>query len=224
MSSSTTGVAVVVLIFASVALGAGFQFIVSGSGGSATTSTVTSTTSGNSSAPYILTLIITTNNAFNSSIGDQPAYFVVGAHGLESAANITVPAHRTVELVIMNFDQDNATLAAPQDANVTGTVGGMISVYGNQLVNSSQGPNGLQIKGTQTVSSLPPSLISHTFTVPSLGLNIPMESESTVVAYFTTGGVGSYTWLCQTACGSGDDGQGGAMVTGGWMTGALTVV
>ena len=38
------------------------------------------------------------------------------------------------------------------------------------------------------------------FTVPSLGLNLAMASESTIVAYFTTGARSAYVWLCETAC------------------------
>lgn len=108
-----------------------------------------------------------------------------------------------IEVIIISFDQGNASLVSPQDANVTGTVGGTMSVYSNDIVNSSEGSSGINVNGTLTVSSLSPSLISHTFTVPSLGLNMPMASESTVVAFFTTGAPGNYVWLCESACGSG---------------------
>lgn len=183
----------------------------------------TTTSSADSSTPYVLTLEITTNNYFNASVGDQPAYYVVGQSGLESSANITLPAHRTIELIIINFDQGNATLPSPQFANVSGTTSGTISLYSNYLVNSSESSSGIQIGGTTNVSSLSPSLISHTFTVPGLGLNIPVASQSTIVAFFTTGAPGNYVWVCESPCGSGANGTEGAMEAEGWMTGVLTV-
>jgi len=90
-------------------------------------------------------------------------------------------------------------------------------------VNSSQGPSGIVITGTQTVSSLPPAEISHTFTVPQLNLNIPVAAETTVIAYFMTGGPGTYVWFCTTPCGSGPDGTAGAMASPGWMNGNIVV-
>jgi len=225
LADNSTALAAVVLVLASTALGGGLVLLAHGTLTTTSTTTVQGppATVTNSSAPYVLTLLIATNNAFNSTVGDQPAYFIVGPNGLESSANITIPAHHLIELIVMNFDQGNATLTDSQYANVSGTMGGMISIYSNELVNSTQGPNGIMINGTQQVSSLPPSLISHTFTVPALGLNVPMESESTVVAYFNTGAPGSYLWFCGSECGSGATGLGGAMTTPGWMTGALNV-
>lgn len=83
------------LIVASVLAGTGLGLATSqegGFGGITTTITQTAMLSGqNASAPYVLTLIITTDNRFNSTIGDQPAYYVLGSNGLESAANITLP-------------------------------------------------------------------------------------------------------------------------------------
>ncbi len=96
-------------------------------------------------------------------------------------------------------------------------------VVNNNAVNSSEGKSGIVITGAQSVSSLPPSLISHTFTIPELSLNIPVAANSTVAAYFMTGGPGNYIWMCTTPCGSGPDGTAGAMTTPGWMTGTLSV-
>jgi heme/copper-type cytochrome/quinol oxidase subunit 2 len=81
----------------------------------------------------------------------------------------------------------------------------------------------MTLSGSQSVTSLPTSEITHTFTVPGLSLNLPMASDSTIVAYFKTGAAGSFVWLCESACGSGADGSQGAMITPGWMTGAITV-
>ena len=66
------------------------------------TTTVTTTNQTAASSPYVLTIVITTNNIFNSTVGDQPAYYVLGPNGLESSANISIPAHRLIKLVIVN--------------------------------------------------------------------------------------------------------------------------
>jgi len=230
MGKGTTAAVIIGLVVLSMAVGGALGTIAAGNEASVSTSvsTVTQTTttsSVNSSAPYILTMVITTNNLFNSSIGTQPAFFVSGPNGLESSANITLPAHRMIEIVIMNFDSGNATFIGPQYENVTGTINNTMSFYNNNAMNATQGPSGIILQGGQTVTSLSPETeyLSHTFTVPSLGLNIPIAADSTEVAYFTTGGAGSYTWLCESLCGSGANGSGGAMSTPGWMDGLLTV-
>ena len=227
MGQGSSGLMVAGLIIASVLVGTGLGLAATQSGGfsgTGATATVTSTVNGgNSSAPYVLTLIITTENTFNSTLGTQPAFFVLGPSGLESSANITLPAHSVIELVIQNYDEGNASISAPQYTNVMGTISGSEMIYNNSAINSTQGASGIILRGDQKVSSVPLSEISHTFTVPALGLNLPMPSESEVVAYFTTGAAGTFTWLCESACGSGPNGTAGAMETAGWMTGAITI-
>lgn len=187
------------------------------------TTTVTTTNQTVASSPYVLTLVITTNNIFNSTVGDQPAYYVLGPSGLESSANISVPAHRLIKLVIVNYDDGAANLTSPQYSNVSGTQNGVISVVNNDNVNSSQGTSGININGGETVSSVSPDNIAHTFTVPQLSLNIPIPPSSVVTAYFTTNSTGTFTWFCFTQCGSGATGTEGAMSTPGWMTGSVVV-
>jgi len=223
MGTGTTVAVIGALIILSVAIGGALGTI--GSQNETSVSTVTQTVSSsatNSSAPYVVTLVITTENTFNSTIGTQPAFFVLGPNGLQSSANITIPAHRLIEMVVINFDDGNASLTAPQFANVTGTVNNSVNFYNNDEMNATEAASGIVLQGGQTVSSLDADHLSHTFTVPQTGLNIPIAVESTEVAYFESGGPGSYTWLCQSLCGSGD-GSGGAMITAGWMNGVLTV-
>jgi hypothetical protein len=187
------------------------------------TATETLSSSSAANAAYTLTLVITTNNMFNSTVGDQPAYFVLGPNGLQSSANIALPANRLIQVVIVNYDNGNATPSSPVYYNVNGTVGNMMTVVNNTVVNSSEGSAGIVITGSQTISSLPPALISHTFTVPQFGLNLPVPANGTVIADFMTGGPGNYVWTCTTPCGSGVNGTEGAMDTPGWMTGTLSV-
>jgi len=166
-------------------------------------------------APYVVTLVIATNSVFNATAGAQPAYFQLGPKGLESSANISLPANRLIKLVIVCYDDGNATLLTPNDNVVSGTADGTIFVASNDNINSSEGPKGVVVNGGQTLTSVPAADIAHTFTVPALNLNIPVPLSSTVVAYFTVSKAGTYLWFCETACGDAP------MSTPGWMRGSL---
>lgn len=217
-----------VAILIAAAFGFYFATITAAGGGSAETATTTATTTAtstvtsNSTEPYDLTLVITTNNIFNSTVGDQPAYYVLGANGLESAANISIPAHRLIRLVIVCYDDGPADLTGSQYATVSGTLNNEVYEVTNDNVNSSQGISGIQIAGGENVSSVSPDNIAHTFTVPQVGLNIPIMPSSTVTAYFTLNQTGTFLWFCETQCGSGPNGTEGAMSTTGWMTGSIS--
>jgi heme/copper-type cytochrome/quinol oxidase subunit 2 len=214
-----TGIVLIVFgLVLSTGLGYYFGTITTSQQGETTTTTTSGSSSGPTS-PYVLTLVITTANTFNSSVEEQSVYYVVGPNSLQSSSNITLPAHRLIEVVIMNYDEGNATLISPQYDNVNGTM----SVVSNNVVNSSEGPSGIVITGTQTVISLPAALISHTFTMPQLNLNIPVAAETTVIAYFTRSGPGDFSWFCTTPCESGSNGLAGAMETPGWMSGSIVV-
>jgi len=210
------GLTIAVLALALVIGGLGAGIAISGKTGPPVTTTVTATsTTTNSTSPYVLTLVITINNLFNSTAGDMPAYYVLGPQGLQSSASISVPANRLIKLVIINYDNGNATMVQPGVNNVKGTVNNTIFVTNNDYVNSTQGPSGINIRGTQTLNTVDPEVLAHTFSVQSLGLNVPLPENSTVVGYFTIGQPGTYIWQCMTLCG------GAAMASPGWMTGEL---
>lgn len=214
-----------VLAAAGIAVGYGFGYTVSKPPPVTVISTTTTsaTATSNSSAPYDLTLVITTNNVYNSTIGEQPAYFVLGPSGLQSSANISLPADRLIRLTIICYDNGTANLTNAQDAVVTGTVNNTVDEVSNDNVNSSQGAAGIQVVGGQTISSLSPDDIAHTFTIPQLGINIPILPSATVTAYFKITQTGTFSWFCMTECGAGPSGLQGAMTTPGWMTGNLVV-
>lgn len=233
MDNKFVGMAVFVIVAIVLAASLGFYFATvtvahasTTTSVSTTTSTVTSTTttaSNVSGSPYVLTLVITTNNIFNSTYGDQPAYYVLGQNQLLSSANISLPAHRLIKLVIICYDDGPANLTSPQYDTVAGTLNNVVTEVNNDNVNSSQGTSGIQINGGETVSNVSPDNIAHTFTIPQVGLNIPIEPSSTVTAYFTLNETGTFTWFCMTECGAGPTGILGAMATAGWMTGSVTV-
>jgi heme/copper-type cytochrome/quinol oxidase subunit 2 len=191
---------------------------------SVSTTTVTSTVT-NSSSPFDLTLVITTNNVYNSTFGEQPAYYVLTANGLQSSADITVPAHRLIKLVIICYDNGSAAPTSNNYASVEGTQNNIETVINNDNVNSSvlPGASGISIIGGQNVSSVNASNIAHTFTIPSLSVNMPVLPSSTVSAYLMFNETGTFQWMCETECGAGATGLVGAMNTPGWMTGSFTV-
>lgn len=206
-----------VLAVALILSGFGAAIAVGGAGGKTVSTTTATTTVTNSSAssPYVVTLLIATDSIFNSTASDQPAFFVVGPHGLESSGSIALPANRLIKLVIVNYDDGNASLVIPNDNMVSGTSDGTVFVASNSNINSSQGPSGIVVKGGEAVTSVPTTDVAHTFTVPNLNLNIPVPVSSTVVAYFTIDKAGTFTWFCETDCGDP------AMSHAGWMTGSL---
>lgn len=220
MASNSTligGLTIAVLAVALILSGFGAAIAVGGAGGRtvATTTATTTVTNSSASSPFVITLVLTNGNVFNSSSGAQPAYYVLGPNGLESSAKIVIPAHRLIKLVIINYDDGNATLNLPNDNKVSGTSDGTVFIASNANTNSSQGPSGIVVKGGESVTSVVPAVLAHTFTVPSLNLNIPLPLSSTVVAYFTVDKAGTFLWYCETACGDP------AMSTAGWMTGSL---
>jgi hypothetical protein len=186
--------------------------------------TVTTGASGsNSSQPYSLTLVEIMENFWNSTSESQPAFFVLGSHGLESSANISLPTNRLIELTIVSYDTptENTTTA---ESTVTGTVGGNMYLVNGTLASGMSNDSATVLEHWgRNVTSVSPSTLAHTFTVQQLGINIPVVGGSTVMAYLYFTHPGTYTWICMTVCGLGNNGLAGAMTKPGWMTGTLNV-
>lgn len=173
---------------------------------------------GSNSTPYRLTLVETAANEWNSTApGSQPMFLVVGPTGLESSANISVPARTLIELVIISYD--SPTPPPAQYSSVTGTVGD-----GMYVINGTSASMGVGELWGAEVSSVPTDQIAHTFTIASLGINIPVVGGDTEIAFLYLNQTGTFTWQCYTPCGFPmNAGWSGAMVTPGWMTGLVTV-
>jgi hypothetical protein len=136
-----------------------------------------------------------------------------------------VPAHTLVTITIYQFDTATG-LRNPFLAQVRGTRGGVATFNGKQF------------------STLNPDLTSHTFTVPDLGISVPLpgiasdaknpcsvapcstsEAHNTITFSFMTPGKGTYRWQCFVPCALKTYfGFGGPMQTLGWMSGELVVV
>jgi hypothetical protein len=126
---------------------------------------------------------------------------------------IRVPAGATVVLTIKEYDDMVTPLP---------TMGMMGSPF-----NSVWG-------GTETVDGKPVTWVSnaqiaHTITIPQLGINVPLPKAphggftKVVFTFKAPSTPGTYTWQCETPCGTGPTGWGGPMATYGWMKGFFTV-
>jgi len=131
----------------------------------------------------------------------------------------SIPAHTRVRVEIVNFDDATPlTAALEQFAHVKGTVGGTMQVgaLDEKDPNSSAASN--------KVKALDPQKVSHTLTIDTLGINIPLAAKSRTVFEIETGAPGEYAWRCNDPCGKGGGGWGGAMAASGYMMGKLTLV
>ena len=138
-----------------------------------------------------------------------------------------VPQDTRINVTIYQYDS-GSPLRNQQLGQVTGTYGNIALLNGRpfRVINSNAG-NG----------------VGHTFSIPSLGLNVPLygnngnanlcgaapcttSSPHQIVRFsFTSPGPGSYRWQCFVPCGGGFlYGNGGPMSTLGYMGGFMKVV
>jgi heme/copper-type cytochrome/quinol oxidase subunit 2 len=211
-------VSMIAILFCGVAIGWGFGSTVSPTA----PVTVATSTSSSKALPLSIAMPEIMGNAWNSSGVMQPKFLVEGGDGFLSSANISFPAHRLIQLTIVSYDTPTPNSTAAE-AKVTGTVGGVVYMINGTLASASSMSTGMPSSWGQNVTSVAASSLAHTFTIPMLGINIPVVGGSTVIAYLYFDKPGTYTWICLTPCGFGKGGLSGAMATAGWMTGTLTV-
>lgn len=140
-----------------------------------------------------------------------------------------VPANTRVNMTIIQYD-GCTPLRNPIWGHVTGTIGGVETVNGApvSVLNSWSGCN-----------------VGHTFTMPALGINVPLASPTTLsennnlcgtspctsgphevvkFSFMTPAVGGTFRWQCIIPCGLGYlDGNGGPMGTPGYMSGQMEV-
>jgi hypothetical protein len=183
--------------------------------------TMVQSTSANVKSLYVLTLVETGSNYYGPGVPPQPRYFVLGPDGLASSADIRLPAHRLIELIIISYDQGNTTPFEAKYANVSGTVGGVVtlingtSASGLVMAASSE----IAAKWERNVTGVPVGWVDHTFTITQKGgyINIPVVAGFTEIAYLYLNQTGNFAWGCMCPCGYP------AMTTPGWMMGTITV-
>jgi len=138
-----------------------------------------------------------------------------------------VPAHTRINVSIYQYDS-GSPLRNQQVGQITGTIGGIATMNGKPLhVIDSNSGNG----------------VAHTFSIPTLGINVPLYGNSStanlcgaapcttssphnlITFSFMSPGPGEYPWQCFVPCGLGWlFGNGGPMQTVGYMDGFMKVV
>jgi heme/copper-type cytochrome/quinol oxidase subunit 2 len=148
----------------------------------------------------------------------------------------SVPAGSRIDMTIYGFD-GCTPLRNNYWGKVTGTIGNIVDVDGKpySFINSWSGCN-----------------VGHTFSIPSINLNVPMATPGLIqsvkpglcatspclpgdpkqvpyrtmtFSFLTPRAAGVYFWQCRVPCGGGFvTGFGGPMQTLGFMTGNMTVV
>ena len=160
---------------------------------------------------------------------DWVSYLVKGPNGRwVHSTQWELPANTRVNMTIYEYDS-----GTPLRNAFWGRVAG---VYGNSYtLNGTKKVRLLESNSTTT-------LVAHTFTVPAMGINVPLyavpssnvcavapctlkEPHETIEFSFNTGHPGQYRWQCFIPCGAGYlDGNGGPMDTLGYMAGFLKVI
>jgi hypothetical protein len=140
-----------------------------------------------------------------------------------------VPAGARVNLTVLGFDGCTPP-RNPFFGQVTGTIGNAEYINGKRV---------------STLNGWNNCAIAHTFSIPSINLNVPMGSPTTLAAnnnlcstspctsgphttmtfsFKAPATPGNYIWQCRIPCGLGYlDGFGGPMQTFGYMTGNMQV-
>ncbi|MGC2190793.1 MAG: hypothetical protein WA751_00455 [Candidatus Dormiibacterota bacterium] len=133
-----------------------------------------------------------------------------------------VPAHSTIHVTIWEYDSETG-LRNPFISMVRGTVGGTA------------------VENGKTIKYMNPALPAHSFSIPELGVNVPLEgitqasypadltnphnTHMTITFSFKTGAPQTVNWQCFVPCAAGYlFGNGGPMQTVGYMDGYLKIV
>ncbi len=134
-------------------------------------------------------------------------------------SQLTLPAHSLVLVTITNFD--DAT-PLPKGSEGYAKASGILGDITVQPIDTTN-PNGSKGK-PYTRTSMNPNDVSHTFTIPALGINVPVTAHARVSFLIRTGDAGTYQFRCFDPCGAGSSGWGTAMATKDYMEGTLTVI
>jgi hypothetical protein len=162
---------------------------------------------------------------------DWVSYFIQDpkTHTWVHTTVFKVPAGSKIDMTIYGYD-GCTPLRNPVFGEVTGTIGGVEYVNGKPVrqINSWSGCN-----------------VGHTFSIPGIGLNVPMATptlaqsanlcgtspctsgprEVMTFSFMTPRTTGAYFWQCRVPCGGGFvTGFGGPMQAIGFMTGNMEVV
>jgi hypothetical protein len=190
--------------------------------------------------------MMTTPQTTVSNKPDWVSYFIQNpsTKQFDHTTYFAVPANTTVNVTILGYD-GCTPLRNPLWGKVAGTVGDVedVQYYNGKTLSAAQ--------AISTFDSWADCSVQHTFAIPSLGLNVPVASPTTVsennalcgtspctaanqdqnsphavvkFTFKTPSTPGTYRWQCFVPCGGGYvDGNGGPMGTPGYMMGQMEV-
>lgn len=184
--------------------------------------------SGDGTATLVLQTVGTIGHGHH---GDWPSYLVQRPDGSwAQSTTFTLPANSTVRVKVLEYDTQtglrNNFFALPQ-----GVEGGTLTIDDGT--------------GADTVSSVDPSQVAHTWTIPGMGISVPLvgvandapnqcttapcdesTTHRTIEFVIRTGRKGHFRWQCIVPCAPPGFlyGNGGPMQTVGYMGGFVDVV
>jgi hypothetical protein len=133
-------------------------------------------------------------------------------------SSFSIPAAQLVTITVTNLDSATPLPAAlGSHAKVTGVVGGAVTVT---PIHEAR-PYKAEGK-SHRVSAINLNRVSHTFSIPSLGVNVPIAANSRTSFTILIAKPGNYSWLCFDPCGAGTSGIGAPMGLSGYMAGIVT--
>ncbi len=182
-------------------------------------SPITATSSGQTASDGSPIVDIKVSTVATVNEGDHPNWV-----GYLPTTFFKVPPNATVRMTI--DQQDGASgLRNPYIALVRGTIGNSMTVY-------TSDPSAGNVPG-KTMQSIDPSTAAHSFSVPDLGVSVPLlavdpnnpkNTDNFVVFSFKVPASGIFHWQCFVPCGAGTlYGNGGPMQTLGYMDGQIEV-
>ncbi|MGA9919984.1 MAG: hypothetical protein WBR23_01810 [Candidatus Dormiibacterota bacterium] len=141
---------------------------------------------------------------------DWPAY---------SPASFAIPANQAVTISVINLDGSTPLPSSLRSyAQVKGVVGASMSVdpirIGHPKASAGQ---------ARQFDALNAGAVSHTFSIPALGINVPLLGAARTSFTIRITKPGTYGWECFDPCGSGASGLGAPMGVTGYMAGTVTV-
>ncbi|GEM_PF-5655622 len=161
------------------------------------------------------------SSGLSSSAASRLAKYQYGATVL------TIPAHALVTVIIHNYDSQTA-LRNPFFTQVQGTVGGVASCAATRDAALTK-PDTSFCSG-KPFKVMPLDMTSHTFTIPDLGVTVPIGGIGGSNGYismkftFRAPNKGTFRWQCIVPCGGGTYGFGDPMSQFGYMNGLFHVV
>lgn len=183
---------------------------------------LTASTTGQSSNGPVVDLKLTTVAAIGAlrPNDDHPNWV-----GYFPTTFFKVPPNATVRVTIDQQDGPSG-LRNEYLGLVRGTVGNSMTIYTSDPAAGGAGSG-------KTVQAIDPTLAAHTFSVPDLGVNVPLlgidatnpkNTDNFVTFTFKVPSSGIFHWQCFVPCGAGTlYGNGGPMQTLGYMDGQIEV-